>query len=52
MWQSWVEIEHYSVAYFDRFTAFEVLQRETTVKGGAHMRSEAASLPDKGTQNV
>ena len=25
MWQSQVEIKHYSVAYFDRVTAFEVL---------------------------
>ena len=25
MGQSWVEIEHYSVAYFDCVTAFEVL---------------------------
>ena len=25
MWQSRVEIEHYSVAYFDRITAFEAL---------------------------
>ena len=25
MWQSQVEIEHYSVAYFDRITTFEVL---------------------------
>ena len=25
MWQSRVEIEHYSVVYFDRITAFEVL---------------------------
>jgi len=25
MWQSRVEIEHYSVAYFDHGTAFEVL---------------------------
>jgi len=24
MWQSWVEIEHYSVEYFERITAFEV----------------------------
>ena len=23
MWQSWVEIEHYSVANFDHITAFE-----------------------------
>ena len=27
MWQSRVEIEHYSVVYFDRITAFEVLQK-------------------------
>ena len=25
MWQSRVEIEHYSVAYFDRITTFKVL---------------------------
>ena len=25
MWQSQVEIEKYSIAYFDRFTAFEAL---------------------------
>ena len=25
MWQSWVEIEHYFVAYFDHITAFEAL---------------------------
>ena len=37
MWQSWVEIKHYSVAYFDRVTAFKVLQPGTSVKGGAHM---------------
>ena len=36
MWQSRVEIKHYSVAYFDCGTAFEVLQRGTSVKGGAH----------------
>ena len=38
MWQSRVEIEHYCVAYFARITVFEVLQRGTSVKGGAHMR--------------
>ena len=38
MWQSRVEIEHYSVAYFDRITAFEVLYRSTSIKGGAHTR--------------
>ena len=26
VWQSRVEIEHYSVAYFDRVTAFKALQ--------------------------
>ena len=25
MWQSWVEIEHYSVAYFARIASFEAL---------------------------
>ena len=43
------EIEHYSVAYFHHITAFEVLQRSTFVKDGAHMHSKAASMPDKST---
>ena len=38
MWQSCVEIEGYSVAYFNRIAAFEALCRWTSVKGGAHMR--------------
>ena len=25
MWQSWAEIKHYSVAYFDHITAFKAL---------------------------
>ena len=37
MWQSRVEIQGYSVAYFDRFAAFEAPYRWTSVKGGAHM---------------
>ena len=37
MWQSRVEIEGYSVAYFDHIAAFEVPYRWTFVKGGAHM---------------
>ena len=37
MWQCCVEIKQYSVAYFDRITAFEALWRRTSVKGGAHM---------------
>ena len=36
--QSRVEIEHYSIAYFDHITAFKVLYPSTSVKGGAHMR--------------
>ena len=36
MWQSQVEIEHYSVAYFYRITMFKALQRRTSVKGEAH----------------
>ena len=36
MWQSQVEIKHYSVAYFDHITAFKVLYHSTSVKGGAH----------------
>ena len=38
VWQSWVEIEHYSIAYFDHITAFKALQHGTSVKGGAHTR--------------
>ena len=38
MWQSRVEIEGYSVAYFDRIATFEAPYRWTSVKGGAHMR--------------
>ena len=36
MWQSWVEIEHYSVAYFAHIAVFKALLRETSIKGGAH----------------
>ena len=38
MWQSHVEIEGYSVVYFDYIAAFEVPYRWTSIKGGAHMR--------------
>ena len=38
MWQSRLEIKDYSVAYFDRFAAFEVPYRWTSIKGGTHMR--------------
>ena len=36
MWQSQVEIKHYSIAYFNCITAFEAFLRRTSVKGGAH----------------
>ena len=35
--KSRVEIEHYSVAYFDCFTVFKALLRSTSIKGRAHM---------------
>jgi len=25
VWQSWLEIKHYSIAYFDRIAAFDAL---------------------------
>ena len=37
MWQSRVEIEHYSDTYFDRIIVFEALQRRTSTKSGANM---------------
>ena len=37
-WRSRVEIEGYSVAYFDRIAAFEAPYHWTSVKGEAHMR--------------
>ena len=33
VWQSRVEIKHYSVAYFDHVTALQVLKCRTLVKG-------------------
>ena len=38
MWQPHVEIEGYSVVYFDRIAVFKALYHRTSVKGGAHMR--------------
>ena len=38
LWQSRVEIEGYSIAYFDRIAAFKALYRQTSVKGRARMR--------------
>ena len=39
MWQSRVEIEGYSVAYFDHIAAFDVPYLWTSIKGGAYKRS-------------
>ena len=36
MWQSRVEIDDYSVAYFDHIAVFEAPYRWTSVKGEAH----------------
>ena len=36
MWQSQVEIEHYSVAYFARIAVFKALLHGASVKGWAH----------------
>ena len=36
VWQSRVEIEHYSVVYFTRITAFEPMYCRTSIKGRAH----------------
>ena len=37
-WQSRIEIGYYSIAYFERITKFDVLQRWAFAKGGAHTR--------------
>ena len=37
MWESRVEIEGYSITYFDRIAAFEAPYHWTSVKGGAHI---------------
>ena len=47
MWQSCVEIEGYSIAYFDHITVFEALYRWTSVKGGAHMCFVNAWIPNE-----
>ena len=39
-----VEIEHYSVAYFDHATAFEVLQCGTSFKGGVNICVNMSSI--------
>ena len=52
MWQSQVEIEHYSVVYFDRIAAFEALLRRTSVKGGADTCCVNVVSVDEFTQRI
>ena len=52
MWQSRVEIEGYSVAYFDRITVFEALYRWTFIKGGAHMCFVDAWISNESTKRI
>ena len=52
VWQSRVEIEHYSVAYFDRIAPFEALLRRTSVKGGVHTRCVNVASIDEFAQRV
>ena len=51
-WQSWIEIEYYSVAYFEHITEFHTLERWTFAKGGAHMRNVNARISDVSTKRV
>ena len=37
MWQFYVEIEGYSIMYFDRITPFEAAYHWTSIKDRAHM---------------
>ena len=52
MWQSRVEIEGYSVAYFDRIAAFEAPYHRTSVKSGAHTRFVDASISNESTRRL
>ena len=52
VWQSRVENEHYSVAYFDRIRVFKAPYLRTSVKGGAHMRYVVASICEASTQHI
>ena len=50
--ESRIEIEYYSVAYFDRVTAFKAPYLRTSVKGGAQTRCVIASIIAALTQHV
>ena len=52
MWQSRVEIEGYSVAYFDRIVAFEAPYRWASVKGGAHTHFVDVWISHESTKRI
>ena len=52
VWQSRVGIEGYSVAYFDRITAFEAPYRWTSIKGGAHTHFVDAWISNESTKCI
>ena len=52
VWQSRVEIEGYSAAYFDRIVAFEALYRWTSVKGRAHTRFVDVWISHESTKRI
>ena len=51
MWQSRVEIEGYSVTYFNRIAAFKATYRGTSVMGGAHTCFVDARLSNESTNS-
>ena len=51
MWQFQIEIEYYSVVYFERITEFDALEHWTFAKGGAHMRYVNAWISDASTKS-
>ena len=52
MWQSRIEIEYYSIAYFERITEFDALQRWASAKGGTHMCYVNALMFDASIKHV
>ena len=52
MWQSHVEIEGYSVVYFNRIAMFEALYHWTSIKGGAHMCFVDAWISNESTKRI
>ena len=52
MWQSRVEFEGYSVAYFNRISAFEASYRWTSTKGGTHTCFVDAWISNESTKRT